>query len=157
MIKCQEQGGVDPQLIFGLETKLFMDANEEYADSAHHDEVETVSIIRGADVRKSCQCHPHDAASNSEIESSSGITTDRLTEVLNGLDKETIWRVKGFVLIEPEGNTYILNWAFGRFSLTLLADGNEEKAAIRLTVMGARGDVRRAARKLATAIDAHLA
>ena len=49
-IKCKGRDGVDPNILFGLGTKLFMDNGSETAYDAfplHNDEVETVTIYRG--------------------------------------------------------------------------------------------------------------
>jgi len=52
----------------------------------------------------------------------------------------------------------ILNWAFGRFEVTPLQEESKDLSDvdIRLTVMGARGDVKRRARKLAETLAATL-
>lgn len=159
MLKCPKEGGIDPNLIFGLETKLFSEPGMvSLQDSTHHEEVETVTLLRGAGAQRNCKCHPHDqethdasdvASNNSKQE----ITADALDAALNRISKENVWRVKGFVRIE--GVVKILNWAFGRYTLTTL-EGQGEDSDVRLTCMGGRGEVRRSVRPFAQTIEAHL-
>ncbi|ETW82901.1 hypothetical protein HETIRDRAFT_314873 [Heterobasidion irregulare TC 32-1] len=148
-IKCQGRTGVDPSLIFGLDSKLFLDGTKDTAnvvtDSSHHDEVETATIWRGA---KNPPDHPGDSRL---------IDEEKLEEGLSRLSKETVYRVKGFVRV-PAGYR-ILNWAFGRYELHALSGeyGGDPGDVVRLTMMGERGEVRRAARKLAEALEANVA
>jgi hypothetical protein len=73
--------------------------------------------------------------------------------------------VKGFVrILDPSTNTttvHILNWAFSRFELTPfpnLDDSEDlEGVSFRFTVMGARGEVMRRARKLAEVLGGQVA
>ena len=62
--------------------------------------------------------------------------------------------MKGFVRLES--GYHILNWAFGRHELIPLRSHPERTGSVKLTVMGERGEVKRAARKLATAIGANI-
>ncbi|KAK0470038.1 cobW-domain-containing protein [Desarmillaria tabescens] len=160
-IRCQGKQGVDPKLILGLETKLFMEA-EDYKDVTHQDEVETVTILRGAD--KSVHHHHNcDSHANGHVDeevtgsekSEEGITQEQLQTALDSLSKESVWRVKGFVRFGSQ-EVYILNWAFGRHELTVLRGTHKERAAIRLTAMGERGEVKRAVRAFAGALGARI-
>ncbi|KAG7450941.1 cobW-domain-containing protein [Guyanagaster necrorhizus] len=154
-IRCQGKEGVDPKLIFGLETKLFM-GEEDYKDVAHQDEVETVTILRGADEPvHHCDSHAPGHADEEVItESKEGITHEQLQTALNSLSKERVWRVKGFVRFDSAKDVYILNWAFGRHELTVLRGKHTVKAVIQLTAMGERGGVKRAVRAFAVALGA---
>ncbi|KAI0090237.1 cobW-domain-containing protein [Irpex rosettiformis] len=158
-IRTEGRNGVDPNLIFGLDSKLFEKESEGPLES-HHDEVETVTIYKGAgtlphghlhDNKK--HSHPHHEVTQ---ESSSGIVEPLLENILrvalSKVSKETIWRVKGFV--RTEKGVHILNWAFGRYDLTSLGqpDGLSELDVVKLTMMGERGEVKRAGRKLAEAL-----
>lgn len=79
-----------------------------------------------------------------------------LAEALSRLSKESVWRVKGFVHLDDEGD-FILNWAFGRYELTPLpAEHPTTSAGVRVTFMGERGGVKGAARKFAQAVHADL-
>ncbi|KAF9446744.1 cobW-domain-containing protein [Macrolepiota fuliginosa MF-IS2] len=170
-IKCQGRNGVDPGLIFGLQSKLFLDHSSELnnSDEAHHDEVETVTLFSGGTLDKHSHdhgsggcidCKHHDSADVSPPRK--GLERDTLTKALQALSKENTWRVKGFIRLIDDSNAasvHILNWAFGRYDLSAVRSGTrneylKDEEIIRLTVMGERGYVRRAARKLAENIGA---
>lgn len=57
--------------------------------------------------------------------------------------------------------SHVLNWAFGRYELTRMESLDTSKdlegVALRLTIMGERGEVTRRARKLAEALGAEMA
>jgi len=161
-IRCQGRNGVDPNLIFGIESKLFLEAGE--AAPSHNDEVETVSLFAGygppsADHEHHGHCHcppgSHTLATVGHEEQPDSIDEEALTTALDALSKEFIWRVKGLVRLKGKG-MHILNWAFGRFELTVLGDDSEERGTVKLTVMGERGEVKRAIKKLATALNARI-
>lgn len=169
-IKCQGRTGVDPSLIFGLDSKLFLDGTKDtanvVADSSHHDEVETATIWRGA--KNPVNGHVYSDACNhadhDKVESepdhpgdSRLIDEEKLEEAFSRLSKETVYRVKGFVRV-PAGYR-ILNWAFGRYELHALSGeyGGDPGDVVKFTMMGERGEVRRAARKLAEALEANVA
>lgn len=176
-VRCTAQGAVDPAVVFGLDSKLFLtrDAALEQAaadaDAAHHDEVETITVFRGA--RPDAHAHVHDdscghpgLASQEEKggkvdahnSDSDPIDEAALANALDALSKETVWRVKGFVHL-PHG-LHILNWAFGRYELTQILQQPSEtgsgEPSVLLTVMGERGEVKRAARKFAAALAAEV-
>ncbi|KAF7375022.1 COBW domain-containing protein C15D4.05 [Mycena sanguinolenta] len=157
-IRCQGRNGVDPNLIFGLESKLFLDAGPAVSTApSHNDEVETVPVYVGSGPREKHEHHDHcGCATPAEVdpgEQSDGIDKEVLTAALATLSKETIWRVKGLVQLKGQG-VYILNWAFGRFELTPLVDDLEEKGTVKLTVMGERGEVKRGIQKFKAALNA---
>ncbi|KAJ6494689.1 CobW/HypB/UreG, nucleotide-binding domain-containing protein [Mycena vitilis] len=150
-IRCQGRTGVDPNLIFGLESKLFLEPGA--AVPSHNDEVETVSLYRGYVPPKhhghSHQPGPQTVADVQQAGLDS-IGEEVLTGALDALPKESVWRVKGFVRLTGKG-VHILNWAFGRFELTALAD-DSETGTVKLTVMGERGEVKRAIKKFGAAL-----
>ena len=167
-IKCQGRDGVDPSLVMGLDSTLFQLGTPDLSDGHHHDEVQTVTVYRGHQPRGP-QCthpdhsdcghshsesdlHPHDGAEVQE--DGSHVPEKTLTDALSGLSKETVWRVKGFVRLES--GHYILNWAFGRHELTPLDAVPQDTGSVKLTVMGERGEVKRAARKFAEKIGANI-
>ncbi|KZT59121.1 cobW-domain-containing protein [Calocera cornea HHB12733] len=177
-IRCPRATGVPPQLIFNLDSKLYQlhDRPLEGAQD-HHDEVETATVWRGGE-GPHAHAHAHDAPhSHSHSHTLAAdpapappqLTEESLTAALSLLPKEDIFRVKGFVRLPPPQGVQILNWAFGRFELTpFRPPGDEtekgmgkgkgmEGVEVRLTVMGARGEVRRWARKLAEALGAAVA
>ncbi|KAH9838698.1 cobW-domain-containing protein [Rhodofomes roseus] len=169
-VRCEGRAGVDPDLIFGLDSKLFL-AEAEHPSENHHDEVETATIYRGAKPPHpaghphthgdSCTCSaaaPLAGASDTPPvdEASDVISEETLTAALDGLSKETIWRVKGFV--RTAKGVHILNWAFGRSDLSACsADGLRDGGSVLLTVMGERGEVKRVARRFAEKIGASVA
>lgn len=163
-IRCEGRNGVDPALIFGLDSKLFLGEEALPADTTHHDEVQTVTLHRG---KSSPRNHAHacnDGCTHPTEEEHldntdythdlSPVDESTLAEALGKLSKETVWRVKGFV--RTEKGIKILNWAFGRYELTDAPSSDVLGAdeALKLTVMGERGEVKRAARKLAEALGA---
>ncbi|KAG6900583.1 hypothetical protein C0993_008300 [Termitomyces sp. T159_Od127] len=161
-IRCNGRNGVDPNLIFGLETRLFLDKKSNLGSEAtpsHNDEVETVTICRGSSKSHNLN-HDHCHNCVEKIKQPSctiedGIVKADLVRALGLLSKETVWRVKGFVKLREEG-VQILNWAFGRYDLTAMKEG-EPQGTIWLTVMGERGEMRRAIRTFSAALDAELA
>ena len=184
-IRCTGKS-VDPALIFGIDSKLFSEPlpEERGATTAdgngvaqHHDEVETVSLLRGAPApahvhTEACNhAHPHPHPQDpSAIPHGTDAPLPPLDEpalaaALGQLPKEYIYRVKGFVRFSSVGlpttereAQQILNWAFGRWELVRVLDSSPEENGelVRLTVMGERGEVRRYAKKLAQALGAEV-
>ncbi|KAJ7475678.1 cobW-domain-containing protein [Mycena latifolia] len=155
-IRCQGRNGVDPNLIFGLESKLFLEPGQQVP--THNDEVETISLYTG--YVPPAKEHGHHHHSEPHTPDEAGDTPDSidekvLTEALAALSKESIWRVKGFVRLQGKG-MHILNWAFGRFELTALRDDTTETGTVKLTVMGERGEVRRAISKFRATLNARV-
>lgn len=183
-IKCKGRDGVDPNLIFGLETNLFMENESQAIHPAaplHNDEVETVTVHRGSgrqhkphehshiDGRCDCvQNTPEDIVTDGDGllgDSNEAIEKEVLQNALNQISKESIWRVKGFVRLKSgsdsdgcaQSQVHILNWAFGRHDLTpFLFESGSELEVIRLTVMGERGEVRRAIRRFSELLSAQV-
>ncbi|KAG2180193.1 hypothetical protein INT43_003982 [Umbelopsis isabellina] len=143
-IKCEGTKGVSPDVLFGLDTKLFqlsMDKTHEAeelmfttvpggAPAAHDDhgkhhenEVDLIQVFETVDTAKP-------------------ITSDELTSFLEKLPKEDIFRVKGFVRLQEgdENRLYILNHSFGRHTLTAVTNAETlaktSKYVFKLTVMG---------------------
>ncbi|KAF4614004.1 hypothetical protein D9613_007705 [Agrocybe pediades] len=130
-IKCQGRNGVDPGLIFGLQSTQFL---TEAETEISHDEVETLTLgSRGILEHQHGQTQDHHADEWKK---------EKLLKALEVLPRDTIWRVKGFVKLEGDG-WYIMNWAFGRNEFLKV----EDCGFMRMTVMGSRGDVRRGVAK----------
>jgi len=145
-IRCRGRNGIDPNVIFGVESKLFLDSQHTYnqtiTTTTHNDEVETVFVYKGS----MPDLH------NSELGMET-VDEHVLSTALDSLSKENVWRVKGFVRFAS--GLHILNWAFGRYDLRKLQDDNGHLGELlRLTVMGERGEVKRMACKLAAALRA---
>lgn len=184
-IRCTGRAGVDPSLIFGLDSKLFLENVDVRsgggkgslpldASTTHHDEVETATVWRGTKPStithdhqhsgESCTCGPSAYAHSHHspevlLQGTSSQPVDEaiLSDALAGLSKETIYRVKGFVRLDS--GFKILNWAFGRYDMHVWEGGSvdgQEGVIIKLTVMGERGEVKRAARKFAEKLGAEL-
>lgn len=128
-IRCRGRNGVDPNLIFGLQSKRALD--ESLQNPTHHDEVETMTIYRG-------------------IQTIGYIEKDVLETALQKVSKESVWRIKGFVQLED--GLHILNWAFGRYDTTLLQGQGD--FVVKLTAMGERGQLKRCLKALISELDA---
>jgi len=136
-IKCQGRNGIDPDLIFGLQSKLFLSKNKEW--DTIHDEVETVAV-GGKGIIDHRHHHHVSEVENNAIEKS------RLIEALGVLSRDSIWRAKGFVRLNDD-KWYIVNWAFGRHELKEYEGDAPTAGSVLLTVMGAQGEVRRGCAK----------
>ncbi|KAI0703823.1 CobW/HypB/UreG, nucleotide-binding domain-containing protein [Cytidiella melzeri] len=159
-IRTEGRNGVDPDLIFGLDSKLFI-GEDENTQGNHHDEVETFTIYKGSapplhthshSSKDEKDVHLHASAADGHNGSIAPLCEDLLRNALSKLSKETVWRVKGFV--RTEKGVQILNWAFGRYDLTDIdqLDTMSSLDVVKLTVMGERGEVKRAGQKLAEAL-----
>lgn len=135
IIKTYEKEGVavDPDLVFGLDTRLFQELNHKimidgYVDDHQSSEVDLLDL-------------------QSVVEDFS-VTRERLEEILKTCSTNEVYRIKGFIRIEGEGLS-IVNFAFGRWDITALtkkaAEGN---TGLRFTVMLARYAGRRWEQKL---------
>lgn len=154
--------------------------DKEQTNVQHHDEVETATIFRGQSIfeKKLNTCDSdhahghgangpctfegdhdrtldtHDIGPRERIGDEELIVESRLTDALASLSKETIYRVKGFV--KTEKGLHILNWAFGRYDLTPFDGLEGDIDVVKLTIMGERGEVRRAGRRVAEALGGSL-
>ena len=155
-VQCKGRDGVAPNLIFGLDSKLFLGYEQDYATVVHDEEVETVTIRKGPVVD---QLHHHYEDVNHSCNTEGvvckvngiGVIEEKvLTNALASLNKETVWRVKGLVRLER--GVHIVNWAFGRYELTKIDEDMPE--TLMLTVMGESGAVKAPAHKLAVALGA---
>ncbi|KDQ24606.1 hypothetical protein PLEOSDRAFT_1078681 [Pleurotus ostreatus PC15] len=158
-IKCRGRDGVDPHLVFGIETSLF---NEPVPSverhHTHSEEVETVTIQRRRP-EGPCDCpdntHDHNHRNVEIATKHTSVSSSVLETALASVSKEVVWRIKGFVRLET--GVHILNWAFGRHDLTPSNDKYLEGGEVlKLTVMGERGEVKKSARRFATCFDADI-
>ncbi|KAH8089755.1 CobW/HypB/UreG, nucleotide-binding domain-containing protein [Filobasidium floriforme] len=195
MIRVSKSTPLKPELVFGLDTKLFERGSDETADwdmlgadgkkESHMNEIETRSVWKGGvqpgkgkkrlaagdghahehDKGQKCDCDgtmdaPERAGEGEEVP----VDLQVLEAGLKKLPFE-VYRVKGFLRLRDQEDSaihvYALNWAFGRFELTLLKslDTLEDLkgVSLRLTMMGARGEVMVRARKLAEILGAQCA
>lgn len=164
-LRCKGKSGVPPSLIFGLDSKRGLEPSLSGTENQEegHDEVETATIwLGGVDPTHKHESHcdhqcnhpnPINGAVNTYIDQTT------LTNALEKIPKDVIYRVKGFVQTEESG-IHILNWAFGRYDIHLLRfiDGEGPPAimdnggVVRLTIMGERGEVEGSAKRLAEAL-----
>jgi len=161
-IKCDGTSGVDPNIIFGIDSKLFSVRKESLlVDGAHTDEVQTVTLWRGASKpihSHSCRdhaqdpCHVHATPEPRVVELSEAL----LRYSLDTVSKESVWRIKGFVRLANPPKTVIVNWAFGRVELTPFEDADLSGPEVRLTIMGESGEVKRAISSFSKAIGTEL-
>ncbi|CCO28535.1 hypothetical protein BN14_02530 [Rhizoctonia solani AG-1 IB] len=163
-LRCQGKSGVPYNLLFGLDSKQFLDL-PTHSDENHHDEVETATVCRGVHLPHThTHTHTHDRTpSHDEAlpETAAPLTRDLLSEALGRLPKDSIYRVKGFVRFRGEDPIEILNWAFGRFDLVPCTTSAEARYQLGpdellFTVMGARGETKRFARRFAQSLGARL-
>ncbi|KAG8739757.1 hypothetical protein FRC10_005182 [Ceratobasidium sp. 414] len=170
-LRCEGKSGVPPDLLFGLDSKQFLDVPESASGKQgddHHHEVETMTLHRGAadllpgnHAHEDHHTHDHDSDSTADLPV---LTAELLGDVLDTMPKDSVYRVKGFVSLQGASSgsgIYVLNWAFGRFELVPLTTSPRNPAVERmapgdllLTVMGAVGDVRRYGVKLAQRLGA---
>jgi G3E family GTPase len=115
---------VDPDLIFGLDTRLFTELHEKvmidgFVDGHHANEVDLVNL--------------------QSIQKDFVIERGTLGAALGQCPKEDVYRLKGFVCIEGDGLS-ILNFAFGRWDITpLKRELRDEERGLHLTAMVVRG------------------
>ena len=157
-VKASRTAGVDLNLLFGLDSKLFREP-VPVTISDHGREVQTFTILKGVvgPVHRHCgsgeECGGDGHSHLQEIEpngtdDTEGLERSLLLDALGSLSKENIWRVKGFVRLLPENQVHILNWAFGRYELGL-CDAQNAFPVIQLTVMGQRGEMKRPVHRFA--------
>lgn len=164
-IRCTGRNGVPPSLLFGIDSRLTSQVITPSIDQEHNSEVETASVYRNFPLE--CEESNHDACHHTHYPPDSYIQSvdhlpnlDRntLIRALGDLHKEVVWRVKGFVQFEGEQQVHILNWAFGRYTLSLNDNGISpfsslvHTGSLACTVMGARGEIKSQVLKFAKAV-----
>ncbi|GAA5806989.1 hypothetical protein MFLAVUS_000338 [Mucor flavus] len=125
-VKC-DKDGVSPDLVFGLDTPLFKvgyNQNKTLEDNVfdpqhQKNEVDLIQIIQPVQESK--------------------LSRESLEAFLKTMHKDDIYRIKGFIRLD-DGKLYILNHAFGRWTLTPVENEdtleNTKDVQIRITVMG---------------------
>ncbi|GJJ08452.1 hypothetical protein Clacol_002670 [Clathrus columnatus] len=176
-IRCSGRNGVSPSLIFGIDSKLASQVTAlttTNANQEHNDEVETVTVTRNSTIV--CEKHDHHACHHGNHDQSESLSSPSpshhplpifnyrtLSEAFESLPKETIWRVKGFLQYSGDKEIYILNWAFGRYTLSPTSSSGEIVMSLKegegsaaFTVIGSRGETRSYTQRFANAIGASL-
>ncbi|KAJ3114608.1 hypothetical protein HK100_001609 [Physocladia obscura] len=161
--KCNGTQGVSPSLIFGIDTKLFQLSsdgsfpadNTAYTASNHHaSEVDLIQIIYPEPSAENGTCndqecshdhhHSHENKKKAEKIDATALlppqtfTKETLEAFLAPLPKDSFYRIKGTIRIkntDSSSELYIINWAFGRYTLTPVIDA-DSKLIYRITVMG---------------------
>ncbi|KAI5985983.1 cobW-domain-containing protein [Pisolithus albus] len=165
-IRCNGRDGVDPNLIFGIDSKLFKDRSDESVVVDHHDEVQTITIFKDTRCALSGAPHNHEGSDCRccSVTEPSGkcprMDCSRVTlwkrpsfvSALGGVSKDSCWRIKG--LVRFRGGLHILNWAFGRYDLTKVDVSDMDGTVIRLTAMGERDEVKKAMRRFCDELQA---
>ncbi|KAJ2899277.1 hypothetical protein IWW38_001041 [Coemansia aciculifera] len=154
-IKVGADGGVDPEMIFGLDTKLFALSERPAAevDSA------LATFVTASDASSGLDHHAHEVdlieirRSKSGNLSEEGICSAEFMTFLTSLPADDVYRVKGIVRLvgaisdsePPSDNTkssdsalYIVNHAFGRFTFTCLTSKPQlsQDVLVRVTILG---------------------
>lgn len=144
-IKCEGTQGVSPDVLFGLDTKLF----QLSMDKTHQaEELMFTTVPGGAPAAHDDHGKHHENEVDliqvfETLETAKTITKEELTTFLEKkLPKDDIFRVKGFVRLQEgdENRLYILNHSFGRHTLTPVNNAETLAKAsnyvFKLTVMG---------------------
>ncbi len=132
-IRCEGKSGVSPDVVFGIDTKLFGTGQPALEDNHDH-------------MKQDLDAFSFTAA---RAPASAGLLRSHVEQKLNDpmhLPKDQFYRIKGFVwLREQESDQndvqlYIINWAFGRFDLTLVTAKNvlerHQNQMFSITTMG---------------------
>lgn len=138
--RIMKEKGVDPELIFGLDTKLFqLDAKSYSTTAAPQREDDKRHMDSEVDILW---------VKYNQTAERQYISTDAFEKFLNDkrLSKDSIYRIKGFVWLkgadQERAELRIVNYAFERFSwpLTLIEDtklmSTYKSTVIDLTLMG---------------------
>ncbi|CAE7073167.1 unnamed protein product, partial [Rhizoctonia solani] len=96
-LRCQGKSGVPHDLLFGLDSKQFLDLPPQGENENHHDEVETATVCRGVHLD---HAHSHDSPEAEPVDQE--LTRDLLSGALERLPKDSVYRVKGFVRFGDE-------------------------------------------------------
>ncbi|TPX07123.1 uncharacterized protein E0L32_010924 [Thyridium curvatum] len=144
------KGWVSMDLVFGIDGGLAQDLTDEHHDHGHGHDAE----------------HKHDHQSEVEVLSvtlqgpkKSALNSEKLLSLLKAASKEEVYRIKAVLTASstvrnsdedvdiptpphPQAR-YILNWAFGRWTFTPVAEGAQEhessdQVPLRLTMILAR-------------------
>ncbi|KAI8608314.1 CobW/HypB/UreG, nucleotide-binding domain-containing protein [Chytriomyces sp. MP71] len=167
-IKCNMDKGVSPNLIFGIDTKLFQIATEgedggiesnvaggstEWLTSDHHaNEADLMQIVfpppSGSHCEPGCthehgDQYAHDHGEGKNVDAPARLFTEASLEAfLKPLPSDTFYRIKGAIRIQNDAGDsrlYIINWAFGRYTLTSVSEKKgvtQPETVFKITVMG---------------------
>ncbi|KAL7945530.1 CobW/HypB/UreG, nucleotide-binding domain-containing protein [Trichoderma barbatum] len=158
-----DKGLVDMGVVFGVDGGLAKELTEVEVNGEHNHNHQTNGHHTNGDGHK----HGHSHSHQSEVEvlsvelkgdSGAAVSTDKLLNLLKSAPKDEAYRIKSVLTLsstpknsdpdvpQPESHPrgrYILNWAFGRWTFTPLAESTEEHSSsngviLRLTMILAR-------------------
>ncbi|RFU81597.1 domain containing [Trichoderma arundinaceum] len=171
-----DKGFVDMGVVFGVDgglakelTEVEVNGNGEH----NHNHQTNGAHQTNGDSHKHEHSHGHQSeveVLSVELKSDSGaaVSTDKLLNLLKSAPKDEVYRIKSVLTLsstpknsdpdvpQPESNPrgrYILNWAFGRWTFTSLAESAEEHASsngviLRLTMILGRYESNKWKKKL---------
>jgi len=102
-----DKGFINPDIVFGIDTKLFSNLNKKILIDKDHYHKE-VQII--------------------EVKTKKSFSDDFIKEFLKSLPAWDFYRIKG--IINQKGKTILINYVFGRFELVKLEKGNNRENLI---------------------------
>lgn len=142
-VRCDPHGSISPDLIFGLDTRLF----ETQYDRTHIiDELLTPGTNEHGSLKGDGGKHQENEVDLIQVTRRVGqgevLQHNGFEAFLKTLPKEDVYRLKGFVRLHDNGDEglYIVNHAFGRYTFTRVK--NEETLdrtkgiLVKVTVMG---------------------
>ncbi|KAI9092429.1 cytoplasmic protein [Phlyctochytrium arcticum] len=137
-IKVDRVKGIDPELVFGIDSALFAleTKDKDERDWGHLDKEHMHEETKSTLIEK---------FTGSEEDSSSTLNKDALNFILEKMDPEYVYRIKGIVRLsttdsaESAQELFILNWAFGRHELTPITRAVFADVLVRLNVIGIAG------------------
>ncbi|RDA88249.1 hypothetical protein CP532_0358 [Ophiocordyceps camponoti-leonardi (nom. inval.)] len=146
-----QAGRVDVDLIFGIDRGLSQQLNDEKKDTNHKHDHDHQSEVEVLTVQlQSSTSSPH-------------ASLPSLHKLLTTAPKDEVYRIKAIAALSsvpqnsdpdapppgPSVGRYILNWAFGRWTFTALPAGDgDDKLALRMTVILARGEANKWKKRL---------
>jgi G3E family GTPase len=163
-----DKGVVDIGVVFGVDGGLAKELTEVEVNGDHNHSHQT-----NGDSHTNGHSHNHQSeveVLSVELKGDSGaaVSTDKLLNLLKSAPKDEAYRIKAVLTLssapknsdpdvpQPEANPrgrYILNWAFGRWTFTSLAESAEEHASsngvlLRLTMILGRYESNKWKKKL---------
>jgi len=145
-----DKGKVPVDLVFGVDGALARSLSDEPKEDKHHNH------DHGHEHAKTHQSEVEVLSITFEAESGSKVDTSKLEQLLKSAPKDEVYRIKAVLAASSpvpspddnsneclEGDRYILNWAFGRWTCTPMSSTNEEHQSssgiiLRMTMILAR-------------------
>jgi G3E family GTPase len=116
------KGFVSPEVIFGIDSQLFLLLNQHQCDDSHQEAKKDAEEMHQHHLSTVCIdtcCHPEHQEEVSVFhwtgELSGTFDRHKLLEFLNGLNNQ-FYRVKGFLKLSEDSIMQLVNFAFGRYN-----------------------------------------